>query len=525
MKDLDTPGIEFKAKADALSLLADFAKKNPNKPALIQGDRTVSWRDMGSHVARVSNALIGMGIGKGDRVALLSRNSIEYSEAFMGILGAGACAVPLPSLASGEALDLMLKDSATKILILSRAYLETIQEIETGLSVEAKIAFDFDSQGWISYDSWIHEADDTFPAVPLGAKDEFNLIYSSGTTGTPKGILHNHATRSSMYMGMRAFGFDDKNINLVSTPIYSNTTITTWLPCLCAGGTNVIMAKFDARESLELIQRHKVTHAMFVPVQYDRIMRLKNYMQYDLSSMKFKFCTSAPFRAELKKQVVDRFPGELIEIYGMTEGGVTTMLFANHVPEKLDSVGKVVGGGEIKIIGQDGKELPPGSTGEIVGRHPNMMSGYLNRENETNKMLWRDAAGNLFFKSGDVGRLDEEGFLYLSDRKKDVIISGGLNIFATDLELVLLKHEAVHEAAVIGIPSQDWGETPLALVILEKGASVKPEFLCEWANAKLGKSQKISKIELRENLPKNEIGKTLKRELREPYWKDQKTNI
>lgn len=525
MKALDTPGIEFKDIKDAPQLLWGFANQSPDKPALIQGHRTVSWGEMGSHVAGISNALIKMGIGKGHRVALLSRNSIEYSEAFMGIIGSGACAVPLPSMSTGEALKLMLQDSESKVVIVSGDYFETIQQIEGALNLQAKIGFDFDHKGWLPYQDWMQSAGNQIPKIDIAGQDEFNLIYSSGTTGTPKGIMHSHETRSTTYLGMRAFGIDDKNINLVSTPIYSNTTITTWLPSLCAGGTNVIMSKFNAKESLELIQEHKVTHAMFVPVQYDRIMRLENYDDYDLSSMKFKFCTSAPFRASLKKQVVDRFPGELIEIYGMTEGGVTAMLWANHFPDKLASVGTVVGTGEIKIIDQDGKELPPGKTGEIVGRNANMMSGYLNRESETNDMLWHDNQGNLFFKSGDVGRLDKDGFLYLSDRKKDVIISGGLNIFATDLELVLLKHEDVQEAAVIGIPSQEWGETPFALVIPEKNASISVESLLEWANAKLGKSQRISKIEFRKSLPKSEIGKTLKRQLREPYWKGQGTRI
>ena len=175
-------------------------------------------------------------------------------------------------------------------------------------------------------------------------------------------------------------------------------------------------------------------------------------------------------------------------------------------------------GGELRIIDEQGNELPRGHTGEIVGRGFNMMRGYVNREDATDEILWRDKQGNLFFKTGDVGRLDEDGFLFLSDRKKDVIISGGFNIYATDLEIVLLRHEAVHEAAVIGIPSQRWGETPLALVVLEEGADVDAETLLSWANQRLGKGQQIAELEIRQELPKSDIGKVLKRELRTPYW-------
>jgi acyl-CoA synthetase (AMP-forming)/AMP-acid ligase II len=281
------------------------------------------------------------------------------------------------------------------------------------------------------------------------------------------------------------------------------------------------MAKFDAREFLRLVQEHRATHAMLVPVQYDRIMRLPDYDDFDHSSMQYKFSTSAPLREALKRQVVERFEGELVEFYGLTEGGISCTLLANRFPDKLASVG-VPSGGEIRIIDEEGKELPRGRVGEIVGRNAAMMRGYVNREKATDEMLWYDEAGNLFFKSGDVGYLDEDGFLFLSDRKKDVIISGGFNVYATDLELVLGEHDAVHEVAVIAIPSDEWGETPLALVVPEPGADVDAEELRAWANQRLGKGQRIARLELRRDLPKSDIGKVLKRELRAPYWAERK---
>ena len=205
-----------------------------------------------------------------------------------------------------------------------------------------------------------------------------------------------------------------------------------------------------------------------------------------------------------------------MEFYGLTEGGVSCTLFANHFPDKLASVGQPAG--ELRIIDEQGNALPPGQTGEIVGRNWNMMRGYVNRSDATDEMLWYGEAGELFFKTGDIGRLDEDGFLYLSDRKKDVVISGGFNIFATDLEVVLVRHEAVRDAAVIGIPSEQWGETPLALVVLEEGAEIEAETLRQWANERLGKAQRIAQLEFRDDLPKSDIGKVLKRELRAPYW-------
>jgi acyl-CoA synthetase (AMP-forming)/AMP-acid ligase II len=309
-------------------------------------------------------------------------------------------------------------------------------------------------------------------------------------------------------------------VNIISTPLYSNTTMVTWLSSMRWGATSVVMEKFDAREFLKLCEAEKVNLAMLVPVQYERILRVEDLESFDLSSMMLKFSTSAPLCANIKRQILDKIPGELIEFYGLTEGGVSTVLVASQNQDKLDSVGQA-GTGEVKIIDEFGDELPAGETGEIVGRQDYMMTGYLNRDDATNETIWRDKEGRAFLRTGDTGRMDEDGFIYVSGRKKDVIISGGLNIFAADLEEELLKHESVVEAAVIAIPSEEWGETPLALVVLEGSAEENEENLREWVNSRLGKSQRISRIEIRDELPKSSIGKILKKELRRPYWENE----
>jgi acyl-CoA synthetase (AMP-forming)/AMP-acid ligase II len=520
MRRLETPSAEIAEGEDIATIVALRAERRAPQPAVIDGERMVRWGEHAARVQQVANALIGLGIRKGDRVATLARNCIEYQEAFLGTLVAGGCAVPLPTMASSEALNLMLEDSGAKVLIVSSAYREEVASFAEALPqilAGGLIGFDFEAGPFRSYDAWAGAASKETPGVEITPEDDFNIIYSSGTTGVPKGILHDHRARAGQAKVFAAFNFSADTVNLVSTPIYSNTTITTWLPTVWFGGVNVMMAKFDASEFLELLQKHRATHTMLVPVQYDRILRVENYDDFDRSSMQFKFSTSAPLHEALKRRVVERFEGELVEFYGLTEGGVSCTLFANHFPDKLASVGRPTGG-ELRIIDEQGNELPPGRTGEIVGRSFNMMRGYVNREDATDEILWRDEQGNLFFKTGDVGRFDEDGFLFLSDRKKDVIISGGFNVYATDLEIVLLGHDAVHEAAVIGIPSQQWGETPLALVVLEDGADVDVETLRIWANQRLGKGQRIAELEIREKLPKSDIGKVLKRDLRTPYW-------
>jgi acyl-CoA synthetase (AMP-forming)/AMP-acid ligase II len=230
-----------------------------------------------------------------------------------------------------------------------------------------------------------------------------------------------------------------------------------------------------------------------------------------------KYATSAPFPAALKAEVLKRWPGGLTEWYGMTEGGASCQLLAHERPDKLHTVGKPFPGHEMRIIDENGKELPPGEVGEIVGRSPAMMNGYFNQPQKTREAEWYDEQGNRFIRTGDVGRFDEEGFLTLMDRRKDMIISGGFNIYPSDLEAVLRQHEDVAEVAVVGVASQRWGETPVAFVVLRPGRATDAERLRDWANERLGKTQRISAVEVVSALPRSPIGKVLKRELRSQY--------
>lgn len=526
MSNHPEPGVKMAVSFDpdmALpALLEKWRLQQADRTALVEGAQSRTWGESIERIYRMANGLVALGITPGDRVAMLSRNSMAYSEMFAATLLAGACAVPLQSMITDHSLDLMLRDCNARAFFASRELAPMAQLFlrdHTQIVPGGLIGFDFADAQFRELEGWLATQPATAPGVVLAPDDEFNIIYSSGTTGIPKGIVHSHSTRQGLATGLMALGINADAVTLVATPLYSNTTITTWWPTVCEGGAMVIMPKFDAEGALQLIQQHRVTHAMLVPVQYDRIMRLHNFANYDLSSLHMKFSTSAPLRAALKADVIDRFPGELIEFYGLTEGGVGTLFIGSVAREqgKLGSVGPPIPGSILKIIDEQGNELAPGETGEIVGRSGSMSEGYLNRAEANQEMHWYDSDGLLYYRSGDVGYLDEDGWLFLSDRRKDMIISGGFNIYATDLELALLEHPHIHEAAVVALASSEWGETPLAIVVKEPGGDSDQETLRAWANARLGKAQRISQLVLSEELPKSSIGKVLKRELRSIY--------
>ncbi|WP_166261749.1 class I adenylate-forming enzyme family protein [Marinobacter salicampi] len=507
-----------------------LAAERPQQIALIDDERQISWSELVTQANRIANRLRAEGLESGDTVALLSENRIEAVALYLGTLVAGGCMVPLSGMASEASLALMVKDCGARFLFVSGKNLPLLEAMAGELESLNVSCIALDPQPDKTAESgpalpdleqWLGTVSTEARPAPVTLDHPFNIIYSSGTTGTPKGILHDYRFRQRQMVRLSRFGLDGNAVNLVSTPLYSNTTLVSALPTLFNGGTLVLMARFDARRFLELAERHRVTHAMLVPVQYQRILADPEFERFDLSSFQLKLCTSAPLRAEVIREAMDRWPGNIREIYGLTEGGISTSLDCAAHPDKWDSVGLPTEGAEVRVIDEQGNELARGETGEIVGRAISMMRGYVNRDDQTREMLWTSPEGLAFFRSGDMGRVDEDGFVYILDRRKDMIISGGFNIYAVDLEKVLLAHPAVADAAVIGIPSDQWGETPLGLVVLRPDQDSSEQAIAEllaWANGQLGKTQRLAAIELRKELPRSTIGKVLKRELRAPYW-------
>ncbi len=493
-------------------LIRVHAQHAPERPALVDGARTLNYGALDALMDRIAASLQRDGLKAGDAIAICAASSVEYAAVFLGALRAGIAVAPLAPGSTPASLARMIEDADARILFVDEAAAAVVGPTTDGAI--ARIALDGSAAG-SDFEAWLAPAGVRPTAVDPQPAWPFNIIYSSGTTGEPKGIVQGHGMRWAHVRRGAKYAYGPDTVTLLSTPLYSNTTLVVFFPTIGFGGCVVLMPKFDAAGYLQLAERHRVTHTMLVPVQYQRLMAHHAFDAHDLSSFRFKFSTSAPFNAALKADVLKRWPGGLIEFYGMTEGGGTCILEAHLHPTKLHTVGQPAEGSDIRLIDEGGCEVARGEAGEVVGHSAGMMVGYHRQPEKTREAEWFDTAGKRFIRTGDVGRFDDDGFLTLFDRRKDMIISGGFNIYPSDLEAVLRGHAAVADAAVVGMPSVQWGETPVAFVVLRDGRDITEEALLQWTNAQLGKTQRLARLQLIDELPRSAIGKVLKRELRE----------
>lgn len=499
------------------AVLRDLAESQPHAMALVDDQEAISYGTLDAEMDRVAASLQRAGVTAGQAIAVCAQASVRYAVLFLGALRAGVVVAPLAPSVTRESLARMVQDADAQWLFVDGG---TQGLVPIGFPADRCVALDGQANGLV-WSDWLAPQSATPLHIGVAPEASFNIIYSSGTTGTPKGIVQSHGMRWTHVRRGLAYGYGPQARTLLSTPLYSNTTLVVFFPTLAFGGCVYLMPKFDALRYLQLAQTQRITHTMLVPVQYQRIMALPHFGDFDLSSFQVKFCTSAPFGARLKADILQRWPGGLVEFYGMTEGGGTCILNTHEHPHKLHTVGRPADGHDIRLIDELGQEVAQGQAGEVVGHSAGMMQGYHGQPEKTREVEWFSAEGKRFIRTGDVGCFDADGFLTLIDRCKDMIISGGFNIYPSDIEAQLAQHPGVTDVAVIGVASEQWGETPVAFVVAKPGVDITESALLAWYNERAGKVQRLSALHLVEELPRSAIGKVLKRELRDAYTRSQ----
>jgi long-chain acyl-CoA synthetase len=491
------------------------ARLAPHKRALSCGAESLTWGQFGARMNRIANALVNLGVHKGDRIAFVMSNTVEHLVLLCGAMKFGACVVPISTLLSPDQIAGLINDSGSVLLFTDSGYLDVISQIRDRLkTVRTDGLFANTEVSWCRpINDFLANASRDEPGIALDLDDLMNISYSSGTTGLPKGVTYSHRARQNMAMtyaiGMR---FGPTARTLLTTPIYSNGTWLTLWPALLTGGEIVIMPSFSPKTCLETIQNQRITHVFMVPTQYIRLLEEDLIGNTDLSSLRMCLTAGSIMTVDVKRKVVAAFGPRLYEFYGFSEGGAT-IISPEEMAERPASVGRPNPGFDIRILGDNDQQMPRNQPGEIAFYGGWAMRGYYNNEEQTRSTIWRDERGRTFIRSGDIGKLDEDGYLYIVDRKKDMIISGGFNIYPSDIEAVLSAHPDVLEAAVVGIPHPVWGETPVGFAIPRDGATLQTELVVAWANERLAKTQRLYAVILLEEFPRNALGKVIKRDL------------
>lgn len=461
---------------------------------------------------RFANGLRKLGLGVGDKIIVCAPNCPEILTSYGSILKLGSTIIPVLFLLQAEEIRYIMENSEARVVITSEELVDKIKAAADRVPSMRHIIVigEKEFEGTLSFNKLVEENDDEFEVVEVGEDDLAAILYTSGTTGKPKGVMLSHHSLQVNALGSTgAITADEKDVSIVALPLAHAYGLTVLIGGFILGGKGVVLRWFDTQKVFELIEKYKVRIMTGVPTMYAFMLQFPDADKYDLSSMEIWISAAAPFPMENYKAFEEKFPGKILEGYGLTEAAPAVTVMRDDRPVKPGSAGVAIEGVKLEIRDDGDKSLPPGEVGEICVGGETVMKGYYKLPEATAETIIDG-----WLHTGDMGYLDEDGYLYVVDRKKDMIIRGGLNIYPSDIEEVLDTHPDVVEAAAVGVKDPTMGEEVKAFVVKKYGSKVTEEELIKFCQEKLAKYKTPKWVEFRSYLPKNSIGKILKKELR-----------
>ncbi len=504
------------------------AHKWPQKTAIIFQEKIYSYEQLNKGANRFANRLLDEGFSHGDKICIMSENCPEFIEAAMGLAKIGVAWVPVNYRFKENEVAFLANDAEAKGFIVDSAHAalikKTISKVEQITLDRCFVIGKPAPEGMRSYQETLVNSRPEEPPSNVDENDLLYIGYTSGTTGKPKGARISHRNRIlSAFIGAYLFGITKDETTLITPPLYHTATMANVIRSLYLGGRIVLLPRFDAIEVLKAIEKYKIASVTMVPTMINRIKGLphEEFNRYDLSSLLMLITGASPLPTSSKEWILKHLPHvKLFEFYGATEAGLITVLYPEDQNRKVRCVGQPVTQTEIRILDQDRKDLPPGEIGEIFIKSLTTIDSYHNLPEESKACFEGD-----FITLGDMGKLDEEGYLYIVDRKKEMIKSGGVNIFPREIEDVIMAHPAVRDVAVIGVPDDEWGENVKAVIEVMPGETVTEQEIKDFCRAQIADFKTPKSVDFVTELPKSPYGKTLKRLVRDAYWQDHEIKV